>query len=308
MKRIWVLKGGGVRGVIQLEPLRIIEKHFGKPIYEIFDLIVGTSVGAINGGILAMGGSDMVAYSEIFIKYIRLIFKSHWWYGVFGPLYKRTNFFKMWDALFPGTDLRLRDCKTKFMCTAVNLVDSRTHYFKSWEAKDGEESLRDTLAKSFSAPIYFGHFVDEKNEAVWVDGGMGQSNTPIDLAYAETINLGWYKEECDFFVIGTGTVDHSLPFKKARQFGRIQELKTFLNISEGGLARLESTLNQVSRMEIVASANPLINFHYFDIDIGPDFDGIDKIYYIQEYLGFGRLVAEKVVKFFADRDKINIGF
>ncbi|MHA1721357.1 MAG: patatin-like phospholipase family protein, partial [Promethearchaeota archaeon] len=47
MKRILVLKGGGVRGVLQLDSLRIIEKHYKKQIYEIFDLIVGTSVGAI---------------------------------------------------------------------------------------------------------------------------------------------------------------------------------------------------------------------------------------------------------------------
>ena len=55
MKRILVLKGGGVRGVLQLDSLRMIEKHYGKQIFEIFDLIVGTSVGAITGGVLSLG-------------------------------------------------------------------------------------------------------------------------------------------------------------------------------------------------------------------------------------------------------------
>ena len=55
MRRVLVLKGGGVRGIIQLEALEILERFYNKPIYQIFDLIVGTSVGSIIGGILATG-------------------------------------------------------------------------------------------------------------------------------------------------------------------------------------------------------------------------------------------------------------
>ena len=55
MKRILVLSGGGLKGLIQLPVLQKIEESYGQPIHEIFDLIVGTSVGAISGGILASG-------------------------------------------------------------------------------------------------------------------------------------------------------------------------------------------------------------------------------------------------------------
>ena len=45
--RILCLDGGGVRGLVQIEILRQIEKRTGKKITELFDWIVGTSIGGI---------------------------------------------------------------------------------------------------------------------------------------------------------------------------------------------------------------------------------------------------------------------
>ena len=49
--RILFLDGGGMRGLIQIEILRQLEKETGRQIIELFDWIVGTST----GGILALG-------------------------------------------------------------------------------------------------------------------------------------------------------------------------------------------------------------------------------------------------------------
>ena len=46
MKRILVIAGGGVNGFIPLQLVKGIEARTGKPCCEVFDLIVGTSVGA----------------------------------------------------------------------------------------------------------------------------------------------------------------------------------------------------------------------------------------------------------------------
>ncbi len=294
MKRILVLKGGGVRGVLQLDSLRIIEKHYKKQIFEIFDLVVGTSVGAITGGVLSLGKFPADDYAELFIKYIPLIFKTYWWRGILGPKYNRQNYYTMWENLFGTKKIKMKDCKTKYMIASVNLCDNRTHFFKSWEEKDGRLNLRDAIAKSFAAPHYFGQINDKAHKAVWVDGGMGISNTPLDMAYAEMIRLGWDKEPVKFLLIGTGKVDLSIPYKKAKTLDDFQQVLQYMSPSEGGLARIQSTIDQVSRMRIIAKANPLISFKYYDIDIGKEYDGIDKVKFMREYIAFGTMLSREV--------------
>ena len=45
------LDGGGIRGLIQIEILSMLERRTGRKIIELFDWIVGTST----GGIVALG-------------------------------------------------------------------------------------------------------------------------------------------------------------------------------------------------------------------------------------------------------------
>ncbi|UYP45208.1 hypothetical protein NEF87_001493 [Candidatus Lokiarchaeum ossiferum] len=300
IRRVLVLKGGGIRGLLQLDSLRILENHYDEPICRIFDLITGTSVGAITGGVCALGQISMESYIDSFLRYFPSIFKKHWWSGIFKPVYQRKHFYSMWDAILGENPIYMRDCKTKFMCTAVNLCTNRTHFFKSWEDEDKDELLANQIAKSFAAPYFFGQFVDEKNKAVWVDGGAGTTNTPVDRAYAEVINQGWYKERTEIIILGTGYVDLSIPFEKAKKQGQLQQMLKFMSPVEGGLARIQSTLNKIRRMEIITKANPLITVKYFDTDIGKIFSGTDKIQYVQQYMSFGRVIAEQVERYLED--------
>ncbi len=296
MRRVLVLKGGGVRGILQLDALRILEKHFKKPLHELFDLICGTSVGSITGGIISLGILPMEEIIDSFLRYFPIIFHKKRFTPIFGPLYKRKNFDLMWKSIIGQKEYQMKDCKTKFMCTAINLCDNKTHFFKSWKQNDENEFIRETIAKSFAAPFYFGEYVDEKNKAVWVDGGAGDTNNPLDRAYAEIINQGWYKERTEIIAIGTGTADLSIPYEKAKKMKQFKQIWTFMNPMEGGLARIQSSINKIEQMEILAKANPLVTFKNFDVDIGKKYSGIDKVKYIQEYLSFGRIIAEKVQK------------
>ncbi|TBE06173.1 patatin [Rhizobium ruizarguesonis] len=53
--RILTLDGGGAKGFYTLGVLQEVEAMLGKPIHEAFDLIFGTSTGAIIGALLAIG-------------------------------------------------------------------------------------------------------------------------------------------------------------------------------------------------------------------------------------------------------------
>ena len=53
--RILTLDGGGVRGIIPVIWLERLERYLGGPVHAHFDLIAGTSVGAILGCAVAQG-------------------------------------------------------------------------------------------------------------------------------------------------------------------------------------------------------------------------------------------------------------
>lgn len=50
--RILVLEGGGIHGIISTQLLNFIEKNSGKPISDLFDIISGTSIGALQSVVL----------------------------------------------------------------------------------------------------------------------------------------------------------------------------------------------------------------------------------------------------------------
>jgi uncharacterized protein len=72
--RILSLDGGGAKGFYSLGVLRELEGLAGKPLHEVFDLIYGTSTGAIIASLLALGRSvDEIhaLYAEHVVKIMR---------------------------------------------------------------------------------------------------------------------------------------------------------------------------------------------------------------------------------------------
>mmetsp|Transcript_17871 Transcript_17871/g.15622 ORF Transcript_17871/g.15622 Transcript_17871/m.15622 type:complete len:88 (-) Transcript_17871:1101-1364(-) len=65
--RLLCIDGGGIRGVIPLRILHEIEEKVGKPIHEIFDVIVGTSTGGFITTMLTfpMKGDKILAAKDI---------------------------------------------------------------------------------------------------------------------------------------------------------------------------------------------------------------------------------------------------
>lgn len=299
IKRILVLAGGGIRGAIQLDTLLLIEEHYGRPIHQIYDLIVGTSVGAITGGILATGLLDMQTYKAQFIQHVPLIFRRPWWrFGLFRPLYEADNVRRMWNNFFGDRELTLKDVQTKFACTAVNLCDDATHVFESWNPKMQTESLYETIAKSFAAPYYFGQYRDEEKKVVWTDGGVGVSNSPLDWAYTESIELGWQYEKREFTLLGTGAFNSSIPYAKLNSFTDRRKILRYMNPLRGGFARVQSTLNQIRRMRVIAQYNPDIDFKVFQLQIPKKYEPIDKVKYLNQYLYYGKIMASQVASYF----------
>ena len=284
IRKICVLSGGGCKGFAQVQVLKKLEQEQGT-LYNFYDLVCGSSIGSINGSMLASGKITMERLEEIYVPMIKKVFKRR--IGI--PFYDRKNFIEVWcDEI--GM-IKMKDCKTKMQITSVNLCDKRNHFFKSW-TKDGEQYLVSEVVKSFAAPLYFGTLVDSKNKCVWMDGGVGLANTPIAYAIVEAQIL-WPKDDWSFDIIGCGYQDQSIPFNKAKKYKVVRQLSQFFDLEDAGLARSQSRQEQIGAITQLAKSSTKISFRYWDAVIPKKIDKLDGVKYLPQYKKIGEEMAKK---------------
>jgi hypothetical protein len=283
-KNILILSGGGCKGAIQLQVLKKFEQDYG-PLYEYYDLVCGSSVGAINGAMLASGRITMERLEKIYPEMIKKVFKRR--LGI--PFYDRKNFYNVWmDEI---GSIKLGDCLTKLQITSVNLCDKRNHFFKSW-TKDGEQFLVAEVAKSFAAPLYFGTFIDTANKCVWFDGGMGVGNIPVAYGLVEA-ELLWSNQKWHFDIIGCGYVEQSIPFDEAKKYKVFRQLEQFFDFGDAGLAREQVRQEQIGALDQLSKSSNKISYKYYDAVIPEKIDKLDGVKYLDEYKKIGIETAKK---------------
>lgn len=291
MRRILVIDGGGLKGFIPLQVLKRIEDATSQPLWETFDLVLGTSVGAILGAMVACGALMMVQAVDLMDEVAPRMFKRRLWPLL--PKYSRKRFRQAWSDHVP--DMNLGDCPTTLVTTSVNLCDGRTHYFKSDDPADAGISLADAVMRSFAAPMFFGGMVDKKGEAVWLDGGTGIDNCPILEGLYEALARGWLADEEGVHVLslGCGFVREGMSFKRARRkVGKtIRELVAFMDPEEGGMARQQSIDSRVSMAHRIADFLPQLSMQRLDVQIPSRMDKLDGVKYIPTYREYGKRVA-----------------
>ena len=293
MKKILVLSGGGVKGLIQMVALAKMENALGGQIAKNYDLIIGTSAGAINGGALAL---NIMTANQICNEYpamIKEIFKRHFW--PLTPKYDRQNFIKIWNKKFGNP--QMKDCQIPFICTSVDRVVDLPRYFKSWEKEDGEENMCECICRSFAAPLFFGQLVDEKNKCVWLDGGCGTDNLPLDEALTESILQLWFKTEViQFDIYGTGFSKEVENFDECKKGRWLKQVLDFMKPTDGGMARMMSRQEQLNRLHKICETNPTVRMNYYDIEIDKKHDKMDAVDLIDVYIKYGKEVQPIIIK------------
>lgn len=291
MKKITVLSGGGAKGLIQVSCLATLQSTGKKDFVNGYDLFVGSSAGAINSSILAL---KAMTPQELLLNYPGMLDKIfHKELFQFIPKYLRKNFQLCWANHIPILT-KFGECKIKCMISSVDACEDTTHFFKSWEKEDGEMLAMGAVEKSFAAPFYFGQIADNANQKVWYDGGCGYYNLPIDYAFTEAVLQGWVgNEEVHIEAYGTGYSDEPIPFNKASKQSFLEQLWNFMIPSEGGMARVQSRLDQVRKMAKLASSIKNLHFEYYDIKIPKGMDKMDDIKHKIEYAEYGKKMAEK---------------
>jgi len=295
MKRILVIDGGGAKGPIAATVLRNICLKLGKQPHEIFDLIWGCSVGAIIGGIMSTGRMGIQDFYPLLLKSIPQVFTPVPHIPLIGNKYSR-ELLNQLIGEHVGTQFTMSNCLTKFACTSVNMVDGRTHFFKSWEDKDGKMTVLDAVTKGYAAPYYFGSIKDKKNNAVWLDGGTGNMSSPTIEAYVEACRQGWLRDDSVHMLsLGCGTSSYAMPYKKAASYKAFRQVYYFISPMDGGLARRQSDATFEEALSGIAANSPNFTFQRVEkYDLDQKMDIMDGVKYIDDYVNIGQTLSDTV--------------
>jgi len=238
-KRILALDGGGLRGVLTLGMLREIETHLREShgndpdfrLSDYFDLIAGTSTGAIIAAALSLG----MGVDEVHGHYMRLgnvVFKRsllRW-----GALRAKFPADKVKEALIGVFGERRLD-STDF-CTGLLVVSKRLDTGSTWPLTNnpkarwfergtkattianGEYPLWQVVRASTAAPYFFDPEAIRIGRASagakpvdgdFVDGGVSPHNNPslqaLMTATMPGYRLGWATGEDQLLVVSVGT-------------------------------------------------------------------------------------------------------
>jgi len=216
--KVLSLDGGGVRGYLSTIILTNIEIALNEdnytfvPLGKYFDLIAGTSTGAIIAGLLAIGKSAK-EIKKIYEENIKEIFSDEM--KNFMPLinskYKKDNLEKMAEQYFEDKTFSKEDLITNLLVTSVDLTTAKPRFYKSdyFSRNEGKkaEKLKDAIVASASAPIYFPVAKELKYSSYLVDGGVVANNPSLvclidGLEICKQDNID--KENIILVSVGTG--------------------------------------------------------------------------------------------------------
>jgi uncharacterized protein len=227
--KVLSIDGGGIRGIIPARVLAEIERRCGSRASELFDLVAGTSTGAIIA--CALTKPDPLAAERIARIYLedgpeifdRSLLKRIT--SADGYLDERYDSEGLVTSLrrHLGT-ARLADARPAILLTAYDLERRRSVFLR----RDDDLSMVDAAHASSAAPSYFEPV--RVGSATLVDGGVFATN-PAMCAYAQTDG------ELDVLVsLGTGEQTRRLSYDEVKDWGRLEWARPVLDVVFDGTA------------------------------------------------------------------------
>jgi hypothetical protein len=211
-RRILAIDGGGVRGIIPALALVALERATGRLTRDSFDLLAGTSTGAVIAGAVAAGipaeriaslyrrrGPELFRRTPV-VSLIRRV--------VLGHQYDVAALRRMiGEELGEHGDWRINDVPRDVMLTAKGLDDGHQWYFvkdRGDETRTGRLPLADCVTASAAAPTYFAPW-EIPGIGLLVDGGVGVAGNPVYQACVEAFEYTGAYEPARTTVVSLGT-------------------------------------------------------------------------------------------------------
>lgn len=279
--------GGGIRGVIVTRALSILEDHLGKPSYEVFRLLAGTSTGSIISVGIASGLFGMELHrlyvgrgDEIFRKRLRTILWPLTRYRY--PQEPLESALKNYLGERKMGDLWESGLPTDVVITTFDLVENRTRFVKPFKEGYADWTIVKAVLASSAAPTFF-----PAVEGRYVDGGVGSYHNPAYLAaYEARFVLGWDPEETTLISLGTGRDPHHLQPKQIRRFFAWDWIQPILG------AFMQSSDDQ--QIHLVDTFFDEIDFRRFQVDLKEPI-AMDDVSKMGELTAYGEELGRKIL-------------
>jgi patatin-like phospholipase/acyl hydrolase len=247
LKTILSIDGGGIRGLIPAMVLAEIEKRTGKAVADLFDLVAGTSTGAILGmGLCKPDRQGRPEYSakalaRLYEQRGSEIFSRSLWKGlasaggILDEKYSEDGLEQVLLEYF-GEDV-LGGALTDVLVTSYDIENRQPHFYKSWRDEWEDIPMRHAARATSAAPSYFEPALvpARGGDRALIDGGVFINN-PAVSAYAEYRRI--FPDEQDFFVVslGTGEQVRPIPYEDARNWGQAEWVIPLLNCMFDGVS------------------------------------------------------------------------
>lgn len=203
--KLLAIDGGGIRGIYASHILERIQVELDVLFHEEFDLIAGTSTGAIIAASLAFG-IPVKEVTDLYKTQGHLIFKRKAWSfgGKLFAKYSSEHLRSVLVGIFG--DATLSDAKTRLIIPATDIGDGGVHVFKSFYderfVRDKNVLVVDAILASCSAPAYFPPAIVGPYRLA--DGGLW-ANNPSLVAITEALTrLNVDRGDIRLLSIGTG--------------------------------------------------------------------------------------------------------
>ncbi len=181
--RVLSIDGGGVRGIVPVTVLRLAERELGVKVQDRFDLIVGTSTGAIVAGAVA-AGYELDSLLDDYLQGVGPIFKKRfslmatlrakYGSGVLEGLLKRTL-----------GDTTMDEIQKPLTLVATNATNGQYRLFRGGAGRKPDKTpVFKAILASCAAPIFFDP-VEIDGELI-CDGGVW-AHSPSLIGYIEAV-------------------------------------------------------------------------------------------------------------------------
>jgi len=238
--RVLAIDGGGIRGLIPALVCTEIERRSGRRVFELFDLIAGTSTGGIIA--CAVCAPDPLPASEL----VKL-------YEDEGPdIFDRSLFQRirsadgLLDEKYDDAALdralerflghkRLAETKPDLIVPSYDTALPGPYFFKSSKARDATEDdfpLSIVARATSAAPTYFEPV--EAGDRSLVDGGVFATN-PAMCALAEALNVVSPKDVV-VVSLGTGQRTNRRSFDEIKDWGLARWARPILDVVFDGVS------------------------------------------------------------------------